>query len=234
MGMEGFADRARRELLATGETVRKRTVETPHRSHGPGGPDRQAGPGRAHQPGDRQPAVHQPPHRRVAPGQRLHQAGHHLTQRPPLTPSPEPPVTSRAVVNSPQRLPDAAGSKRTRLAPPVPVPGRNPGLDPGCAGGDTPDRRDRDCMNETRDRCGPAVRAVHRAESTGVELYPGRHRGNRLRAGAARARLDHVARKRSSTRMNDSRPLTAGPAPAIARRAIRAGGKASGIRRARV
>jgi DNA-binding CsgD family transcriptional regulator len=28
MGMEGFADRARRELLATGETVRRRTVET--------------------------------------------------------------------------------------------------------------------------------------------------------------------------------------------------------------
>ena len=28
MGTEGFADRARRELLATGETVRKRTVET--------------------------------------------------------------------------------------------------------------------------------------------------------------------------------------------------------------
>jgi DNA-binding CsgD family transcriptional regulator len=28
MGMEGFADRARRELLATGETVRKRTVDT--------------------------------------------------------------------------------------------------------------------------------------------------------------------------------------------------------------
>jgi DNA-binding CsgD family transcriptional regulator len=28
MGMEGFADRARRELLATGETVRKRAVET--------------------------------------------------------------------------------------------------------------------------------------------------------------------------------------------------------------
>ena len=29
MGMEGFAERARRELSATGETVRKRTVETP-------------------------------------------------------------------------------------------------------------------------------------------------------------------------------------------------------------
>jgi len=28
MGMEAFAERARRELLATGETVRKRTVET--------------------------------------------------------------------------------------------------------------------------------------------------------------------------------------------------------------
>ena len=28
MGMEGFADRARHELLATGETVRKRTVDT--------------------------------------------------------------------------------------------------------------------------------------------------------------------------------------------------------------
>jgi DNA-binding CsgD family transcriptional regulator len=28
IGMEGFAERARRELLVTGETVRKRTVET--------------------------------------------------------------------------------------------------------------------------------------------------------------------------------------------------------------
>ena len=28
MGMDGFAERARRELLATGETVRRRTVET--------------------------------------------------------------------------------------------------------------------------------------------------------------------------------------------------------------
>ena len=28
MGMEGFAERARRELLATGETVRKRSVDT--------------------------------------------------------------------------------------------------------------------------------------------------------------------------------------------------------------
>jgi DNA-binding CsgD family transcriptional regulator len=28
MGMDGFAERARRELLATGETVRKRSVDT--------------------------------------------------------------------------------------------------------------------------------------------------------------------------------------------------------------
>ena len=30
MGLEAFAERARRELLATGETARKRTVETVH------------------------------------------------------------------------------------------------------------------------------------------------------------------------------------------------------------
>jgi len=30
MGIEGFAERARRELLATGATARKRTVETRH------------------------------------------------------------------------------------------------------------------------------------------------------------------------------------------------------------
>ena len=31
MGAEGFAERARRELLATGETARKRSVETTNR-----------------------------------------------------------------------------------------------------------------------------------------------------------------------------------------------------------
>jgi hypothetical protein len=34
-------------------------------------------------------------------------------------------------------------------------------------------------MNESCDRCGPAVRALYRAESTG-ELYLCRHCGNRL------------------------------------------------------
>jgi hypothetical protein len=55
-----------------------------------------------------------------------------------------------------------------------------PGTRPGGAPGATrADRRDRDCMNETCDRCGPAVRAVYRAGSTG-ELYLCRHCGNRL------------------------------------------------------
>jgi DNA-binding CsgD family transcriptional regulator len=30
MGLAGFAERARKELVATGETVRKRTIETVH------------------------------------------------------------------------------------------------------------------------------------------------------------------------------------------------------------
>jgi len=34
-------------------------------------------------------------------------------------------------------------------------------------------------MNETCDRCGPAVRAVYRVDSTG-ELYLCRYCGNRL------------------------------------------------------
>ena len=39
-GAEAFAERARRELLATGESVRQRTVEARDGSHGAGGPDR--------------------------------------------------------------------------------------------------------------------------------------------------------------------------------------------------
>jgi len=46
--------------------------------------DRAAGPGRHVEPGDRRPAVPQPTHRRVPPGQGLHQARYHL---PPPTPA---------------------------------------------------------------------------------------------------------------------------------------------------
>ena len=40
MGAEGFAERARRELLATGETARKRSVENARPAHRPGGSGR--------------------------------------------------------------------------------------------------------------------------------------------------------------------------------------------------
>ena len=40
MGIEAFAGRAERELLATGERVRKRSVETRSRTHSSGGTDR--------------------------------------------------------------------------------------------------------------------------------------------------------------------------------------------------
>ena len=66
-GPTAFAERARRELLATGETVRKRTVEAPGRPHPAGGAGRPAGGRGPHQPRDRRPAVHQPPHRGVPP-----------------------------------------------------------------------------------------------------------------------------------------------------------------------
>ena len=77
MGTEAFAERAARELLATGETARKRSVETPRPAHRPGGPDRAARPRRPLQPRDRRPAVHQPAHGRVPPAQGLRQARHH-------------------------------------------------------------------------------------------------------------------------------------------------------------
>ena len=85
MGAEAFAERAARELLATGETARKRTVETQRPAHRPGGADRPARPRRPLQPRDRRPAVHQPAHRRVPPAQGLRQARHqlaHASSRP--------------------------------------------------------------------------------------------------------------------------------------------------------
>jgi len=69
----------------------------------PAGPDRQACPGRAHQPGDRRPAVHQPPYRRVAPGQRVHKTRHHLPRRPPLTHLPMPLGNSKETAKPRQR-----------------------------------------------------------------------------------------------------------------------------------
>ena len=57
MGLAAFAERARRELAATGETVRKRTSETDDHPDRAGGPYRPAGLRRPHQRRDRRPAV---------------------------------------------------------------------------------------------------------------------------------------------------------------------------------
>jgi hypothetical protein len=82
MGAYAFAERAQRELLATGETVRKRTADHERCPHSARSADRPPGLRRPHQPRDRPAAVPQPPHRRVASAQSLHQAGH---QFPPGT-----------------------------------------------------------------------------------------------------------------------------------------------------
>ncbi len=78
MGAEAFAERARRELLATGETVRKRTRRRAGHAHRAGGVDRPAGSRGADQPGDRRPAVPQRAHRRMASAQDIHQAWRRL------------------------------------------------------------------------------------------------------------------------------------------------------------
>ena len=87
MGMDGFAER-RRELLATGETVRKRTVETLTDLTA-----REAQIAKLARDGhtNQEIAVQlfiSPHTRRVAPRQRVHQTGHRLPRRPPLTHRP--------------------------------------------------------------------------------------------------------------------------------------------------
>ena len=78
MGAEAFAERARRELLATGETVRKRTVETRDELTAQEAQIARLAARRAHEPRDRRAAVHQPAHRRVPPAQGVHEARHQL------------------------------------------------------------------------------------------------------------------------------------------------------------
>jgi hypothetical protein len=84
MGMEGFAERARRELLATGETVRKRTVETlTDLTAQEAQIAKLARDGHTNQeipPGCSSVLVLP-----SGTGQRVHQTRHHLPQRAPLT-----------------------------------------------------------------------------------------------------------------------------------------------------
>ncbi len=83
MGAGAFAERARRELLATGETVRRISRGHARRPDASGDPGRAPGARRAHQPGDRRPAVHQPPHGRVPPAQGVPQARRQQPQGAP-------------------------------------------------------------------------------------------------------------------------------------------------------
>ena len=82
MGAEAFTERARRELLATGEKVRRRKVDTrteltPQEEH----IARLARDGHTN-PEIAAKAVPQHPHHRMAPPQDLHQAGHRLPKGP--------------------------------------------------------------------------------------------------------------------------------------------------------
>ena len=92
IGMEAFAERARRELIATGEKVRKRSAGTRERAHAAGGADRPARPRRPVEPGDRRAAVPQRAHGRMAPAQGVHQARHHLAQAAPNGAAPGRPA----------------------------------------------------------------------------------------------------------------------------------------------
>jgi hypothetical protein len=79
MGAHGFAERARRELLATGETARKRTVDT--RDDLTTGSADRATRGRApDESRDRRAAISQPPHDRVPPAKGLLETRRELAQ----------------------------------------------------------------------------------------------------------------------------------------------------------
>ena len=84
MGVDGFGERARRELVATGEKVRSRGSEardelTPQEEQ----IARLAGKGLSN-PRDRRTVLPQSAHRRVAPEQGLRQARHYVPHRSPL------------------------------------------------------------------------------------------------------------------------------------------------------
>ena len=103
MGVEGFAERARRELLG----YRRDRAQTPggdaRRPHTSGSADRAARAGGPLQSRDRRAAVHQPPYGAVPPAEGLRQARHHLAQ-PAQPRSRQPPQPGVADATSDQRL----------------------------------------------------------------------------------------------------------------------------------
>ena len=76
--MEAFAERARRELQATGETARKRSVETRGELTAQEAHVAKLARDGLSNPEIGEPPVHQRPHRPIPPEQGLHQARHHL------------------------------------------------------------------------------------------------------------------------------------------------------------
>ena len=101
MGMQAFAERTRHELLATGETARKRTTVA-WRSAADATRDAGCVVGRrgADQPGDRRAPVHQRQDRPASPEQGVHQAGDQLTKSAPTGPARQSPLGGLARVRT--------------------------------------------------------------------------------------------------------------------------------------
>ena len=83
MGAQAFAERARRELIATGEKVRKQPVSSGDELTAQEAQIARLAGRRPDESGDRCAAVHQHAHRRMAPAEGLRQARHHLAQAAP-------------------------------------------------------------------------------------------------------------------------------------------------------
>ena len=77
-GADAFAERTRRELLATGEKVRKRSDETRGQLTAQEEQIARLAARRADESGDRRAALPQPAHGRVAPAQGVHEARRRL------------------------------------------------------------------------------------------------------------------------------------------------------------
>ena len=89
------------ELLATGETVRKRTRRTRDELTPQEAQIARLAARGPHEPRDRRPALHQPADRRVPPPQGVHQARHQLPPPAPRRPGP---------AGTAERLSDHSGS----------------------------------------------------------------------------------------------------------------------------
>ena len=158
IGMEAFAGRARRELRPPAKPPASAPLAAAgpasQRADRPGGPGRAARPRRPVQPGDRRPAVHQPPHGPVPPEQGLRQARHQLSR-------PAPPGAARRAGHLLAALAPAAAQS------PGGLPGRHSSVcwavngyergPPQMTIAERCDRRGRFAMVQTTPPAGPAT-----------------------------------------------------------------------------